>query len=358
MGGCISRPTTSLLRLPGRTESTLLRIPNAHVHLVTQDPDVAPMELARGDLAILSIEEEGTTLAKVVSVGSHLRWPLTKDEPVIKLDPLHYLFTLHCHELLNYGVTFPAPPHHSMAALDKFLKENTCFSRGSSRSSAVDWREYSPRIGDYNGALARAIAGGTGQLVKGIFMCSNAYARQVENGASLLQSQASSNNPSASAKRATKEGEKEGEINKTLRRVRKLSEMTEKMSGSLLNGILRFTSLMTAPLARTRASKSLMGVYPGEALIASLDAVNSVLDAIEAAERNTIAATSVAVSGVVSKRFGESAGQATEDAFATADHAVGTAWNLFKIRKAIDPSTSVKSSLLNDAIKNKKEKGR
>ncbi|KAG6513804.1 hypothetical protein ZIOFF_024141 [Zingiber officinale] len=128
--------------------------------------------------------------------------------------PLHSAL----HELLNYGVTFPAPPHQSLAPLDKFLEENACFSRGSPRSAAVDWREYSPRIGDYNGALATAIAGGTGQLVKGIFMCSNTYARQVEKGASLLQSQASPNNSSASARRATKEGGKEGEINKTLRR--------------------------------------------------------------------------------------------------------------------------------------------
>lgn len=179
MGGCIPRPSASLPGLPGRTETTLLRIPNATVHLVTQVPDAVPMELARGDLAVLSIEEEGAALATVVMVGSHLRWPLTKDEPVIKLDLLHYLFTLHCHELLNYGVTFPAPPHQSLAVLDKFLQENSCFSRGSSRSAAVDWREYSPRIGDYNGTLAMAIAGGTGQLVKGIFMCSDAYARQV-----------------------------------------------------------------------------------------------------------------------------------------------------------------------------------
>lgn len=33
-------------------------------------------------------------------------------------------------------------------------------------------------------------------------------------------------------------------------------------------------------------------------------------------------------------RFGENAGEATEDVFATAGHAVGTAWNIFKIRQA------------------------
>lgn len=50
--------------------------------------------------------------------------------------------------------------------------------------------------------------------------------------------------------------------------------MTEKISGSLLDGVLQFTSLMAAPLARTRAGKSLMGLLPGEVLMASLDAVS------------------------------------------------------------------------------------
>ena len=39
--------------------------------------------------------------------------------------------------------------------------------------------EYAPAIQDYNNFLAKAIAGGTGQFVKGIFKCSNAYTSQV-----------------------------------------------------------------------------------------------------------------------------------------------------------------------------------
>jgi len=52
-------------------------------------------------------------------------------------------------------------------------------------------------------------------------------------------------------------------------------------------------------------------------------------------------------------RYGESAGEATEDAFATAGHAVGTAWNLFKIRKAVTPSSSLPGNMVKSAVRNR-----
>jgi hypothetical protein len=56
----------------------------------------------------------------------------------------------------------------------------------------------------------------------------------------------------------------------------------------------------------------------------------------------------------VFRRYGESAGEATEDAFATAGHAVGTAWNLFKIRKAVTPSSSLPGNMVKSAVRNRK----
>lgn len=50
-------------------------------------------------------------------------------------------------------------------------------------------------------------------------------------------------------------------------------------------------------------------------------------------------------------RFGESAGEATEDVFATAGHAIGTAWNVFKVRKAMTPSSSLPSAIVKNAVK-------
>ncbi|CAL9192514.1 unnamed protein product [Musa hybrid cultivar] len=364
--GCCTPRTSSPTRRSNRREDLLLQIPGASVYLMEDGGD-APVELAKGDFTVLRITEDDMVLATVVRVGADLRWPLTKDEPVIKLDLLHYLFTLPCKDggFLNYGVSFAAP-HGGLASLEMFLKENACFSAPSDASSSlkrnssyeVYWKDYTPRIEDYNGVLAKAIAGGTGEIVKGIFKCSNAYTSQVQKGATLLQPQDAASNTNASAGRNKSDNrsesmKKRGEINKAIRRVRKLSEMTEKMSRTLLDGVVLVTSSVSVPLVRSKAGKSLLATIPGEVLLASLDAINKVLDAVEAAERSTLAATSNVVSGAVSKRFGESAGEATDDVFATAGHAIGTAWNLFKIRKAISPSSSLQSSILKTAVRKK-----
>ncbi|RWW09338.1 hypothetical protein GW17_00027175 [Ensete ventricosum] len=347
MGCCTTPRTSSPTRRSNRREDLLLQIPAASVCLM-EDGDAPPVELAKGDFTLLRITEDDMVLATVVRVGADLRWPLTKDEPVIKLDLLHYLFTLPCEDggFLNYGVSFAAP-HGGLASLDMFLEENACFSAPSDASSSlkrknssyeVYWKDYTPRIEDYNGVLAKAIAGGTGEIVKGIFKCSNAYSSQVQKGATLLQPQDAASNTDASAgkKKSDNRSEsmkKRGEINKAIR------------SRSLLDGVVLVTSSVSVPLVRSKAGKSLLATVPGEVLLASLDA-------IKAAERSTLAATSNVVSGA-GDRFGESAGEATEDVFATAGHAIGTAWNLFKIRKAITPSSSLQSSILKNAVRKK-----
>lgn len=95
-------------------------------------------------------------------------------------------------------------------------------------------------------------------------------------------------------------------------------------------------------------------MVPGQVLLASLDAVNKVLDAAEVAEKQALSATFAATTRMVSERFGENAGEATEDVLATAGHCAGTAWNVLKIRKAINPASSVSSGVLKSAIKDRK----
>lgn len=50
--------------------------------------------------------------------------------------------------------------------------------------------------------------------------------------------------------------------------------MTEKMSRSLLDGVLSVTGSLATPVLRSRAGKSVLATVPGEALLASLDAVS------------------------------------------------------------------------------------
>jgi spartin len=45
-------------------------------------------------------------------------------------------------------------------------------------------------------------------------------------------------------------------------------------------------------------------------------------------------------------RYGEKAAQATNEGLDAAGHAVGTAWTVFKIRKALDPKSSLKPAVL------------
>lgn len=57
-------------------------------------------------------------------------------------------------------------------------------------------------------------------------------------------------------------------------RVRKLTEMTEKMSASLLDVVVSVTGSISAPLFQSKAGKSFISTVPGEVLLASLDAIS------------------------------------------------------------------------------------
>ncbi|XXG57365.1 hypothetical protein AAC387_Pa03g4537 [Persea americana] len=365
-----SIPLRSEAPMTKTNEEILITIPGATLHLVEEGETT---ELDKGELSIIRLTQENVVLATLIKIGTDLQWPLTKDEPVIKLDQLHYLFSLPSDDgsFLNYGVTF-SKPNSGLAVLDSFFMENSCFSSppnsmnystttaaAAAKSSCppgVYWKDFAPRVDDYNGVLAKAIAGGTGQIVKGIFKCSNAYAQQVQKGGEMVRACNEENTNTLSAegsKRNKSVAGKKSEIQKSVKRVRKLSKMTEKMSKSLLDGVLFATGSVTKPLIRSQAGKAFLNTVPGEVLLASLDAVNKVLDAAEVAEKQAFSATSGAVTGAVSRRFGENAGEVTEDVLATAGHAAGTAWNIFKIRKAINPKSSLPSTAVKNAVKKK-----
>ncbi|PHT52107.1 hypothetical protein CQW23_06569 [Capsicum baccatum] len=349
-----SQTQTQTQQIKNIKHEVILHIPSCKVHLMDEGESI---ELSNGIFTIFSILEEDVCVATIIKVGDELQWPLTKDEPVVKLDSLHYLFTLlvkNGHPL-SYGVTFSEKGSGNLGLLDAFLKENALFtcSSKSMRKSDIDWKEFAPRIEDYNDVLAKAIANGTGQIVKGIFKCSNAYTNQVQKGGETILIPAVDNYGSTITKKKGNATNKNNSVNESLKRVRKLSKMTEKMSKSMLNGVGIATGSVMGPMVRSEAGKKFLAMVPGEVLLASLDAVNKILDAAEAAEKQTLSATSGAVTRMVTNRYGENAGEATEDALATVGHCAGTAWNVFKIRKALNPASSVTSGALN-AAKNRK----
>ncbi|XP_058074152.1 senescence/dehydration-associated protein At4g35985, chloroplastic-like [Magnolia sinica] len=349
-------------------EEILLQIPGSTAHLVE---DGEPLELAKGDFTLFRLTEENVILATIIRIGTDVQWPLTRDEPVVKLDGLHYIFSLPSEdgEILSYAISF-SKPNSGLASLDSFLQENSCFSISSTAlnstatTSSLDsqglyWKDFAPKIEDYNGVLAKAIAGGTGEIVKGIFKCTNAYTKKVQKGGEMVRAGAvegrnRSSTTEGSKISKSKAGEKKSGAQKGLKRVRKLSKMTHKISQSLLNGVLLVTGSVAAPLVQSKAGKEFLAMVPGQVLVASLDAIDKVIDAVEAAEKEAYTATSGAATRMVSQRFGESAGEVTEDVFATAGHAAGTAWNIFKLRKAINPAKSLPSAMVKNAAKKKR----
>ncbi|TKY44568.1 Senescence/spartin-associated protein [Spatholobus suberectus] len=330
-------------------QEVVLQIPGCKVHLMDEGE---ALELAQGHFTIMTIMDENVPLATIIKVGNSVQWPLTKDEPVVKVDGLHYLFSLPVKdggEPLSYGVTFPEQSYESMGVLDSFLKEHSCFSGlKRSKKSDLDWEEFAPGVEDYNHFLAKAIAGGTGQIVKGIFMCSNAYTNQVQKGGeTILNSAAEKKNGGVvreSMNDRTADATKNSAMNENLKRVRQLTNVTEKLTKSLLNGVGIMSGSVMAPVLKSQPGQTFLKMLPGEVLLASLDAVNRVFEAAEAAEKQTFSATSQAATRMVSNRFGEEAGEATEHVFATAGHAINTAWNVSKIRKAINPASSANAA--------------
>ncbi|GMQ06365.1 hypothetical protein CsSME_00050991 [Camellia sinensis var. sinensis] len=331
----------------------LLRIPGCKVHLVEEGE---ALELANGDFTLCRILDDNVILATTVKIGDDLQWPLTKDEPAVKLDALHYLFSLPMKngDQLSYGVTFL--DGGSLGVLDSYLQENSCFSCSSFsiQNKNLNWNEFAPRVEDFNNFLAKAIAEGTGQIVKGIFKCSNAYTNQVQKGGEMILTQAVDEKNRSSKSNNDASATKKNKINQTLKRVRNLSSMTEQMSKAMLDGVGIATGTVMAPVVQSQVGKAFLAMVPGQVLLASLDAVNKVLDAAEVAEKQALSATSAATTRIVSERFGENAGEATEDVLATAGHCAGTAWNVLKIRKAINPASSVSSGVLKSAIKDRK----
>ncbi|KFK22625.1 hypothetical protein AALP_AAs50448U000300 [Arabis alpina] len=339
-------------------EEVLLQIQGCRATLINGSEAV---ELAVGDFELVQVSDNGVALAMVVRIGNDLQWPVIKDEPVVKLDSRDYLFTLPVQdgEPLSYGVTFTGDQNdvvliNSLELVDDFLRENSCFSSSSASSSSrgnangIDWKDFAPKIEDYNNIVAKAISGGTGQIIRGMFKCSNAYTNQVNKGGEIMITKAEKKSGSSSQRNATKN---KNQINKNLQRVRKLSRATEKLSKTMLNGVGVVSGSVMGPVLKSKPGKAFFSMVPGEVLLASLDALNKLLDAAEAAERQTLSATSKATTRIVSEKLGESAGEATRDVLGTMGHAAGTAWNVFQVRKAFTPSSSLTSGILKNARK-------
>lgn len=123
-------------------------------------------------------------LALLVRVGLELQWPVVKDEPMVKVSAHDYLFTLPDKDgdSLGYKVTFSDEEGDvikKLEILEELMREHSCFSSLSKNNNEIDWKEFSPNAEEYKSAVAKAIAEGSGHIIKGIFSCSNSFSKKV-----------------------------------------------------------------------------------------------------------------------------------------------------------------------------------
>ncbi|XP_061978249.1 protein EARLY-RESPONSIVE TO DEHYDRATION 7, chloroplastic-like [Populus nigra] len=129
-------------------------------------------------------------------------------------------------------------------------------------------------------------------------------------------------------------------------RVKKLTKMSENMALGILTGVVKVSGFFTSPIVNSKVGKKFFSLMPGEIVLASLDGFNKVCDAVEVAGKNVMSTSSIVTTGLVSHRYGEEAGKATNEGFDAAGHAIGTAWAVFKIRKALNPKSVFKPTTL------------
>ncbi|GAB4848454.1 Senescence-associated protein [Ancistrocladus abbreviatus] len=111
---------------------------------------------------------------------------------------------------------------------------------------------------------------------------------------------------------------------KRIRRVKGVTKMTEKVATGVLSGVVKVSGFFTSSAVKSKAGKKFFRLLPGEIALASLGCF----------------------------QYGEQAGKATNEGLDAAGHAVGTAWTAFKIRKALNPKSSLKpTSIAKSAAK-------
>ncbi|KAB2618185.1 hypothetical protein D8674_014054 [Pyrus ussuriensis x Pyrus communis] len=371
---------------PVATEEVLIKIPGAIVNLIDTHYSV---ELASGDFTIIRLVQGDDIVAILARVGDEIRWPLAKDEGAVKLDDSHYFFSLYAppdsesgpgsdpkaktndpDNFLNYGLTIASKGQEGlMKELDGILKSYCSFSvqkvsdKAKKKGEALDdtlaletspeelssekkkeleersaayWTTLAPNVEDYNGRAAKLIAAGSGQLIKGILWCGDVTVERLKLGNEVMK------------KRMDPRSNKEvsPQTMRRIKRVKKVSKTTHKVAAGVLSGVLNVSGCLTSSVVNSKLGKKFFRLLPGEILLASLDGFCKVCDAVEVAGKNVMSTSSTVTTDLVSHRYGEQAGKAANDGLDAAGHAVGTAWTAFKIRKALNPKSAFKSTIL------------
>lgn len=197
------------------------------------------------------------------------------------------------------------------------------------------WTLLAPNVEDYSDSIARAIAVGSGHVIKGIFWCSEATIAYLEKGHVFMKGRVKPKDTSTKMSPSAM---------RRIRRVRKISAMSEQVASSVLSGVLKAAAFVTKPLVTSKAGQKLLSLLPGQIALASLDAFGKIFDAVEVAGKNVLTTTSVVTTGLVSQRYGNEAAEFTQEGLQSAGGFLTTAWTVSKLRKVFYPSSFLAKS--------------
>ncbi|XP_022145442.1 protein EARLY-RESPONSIVE TO DEHYDRATION 7, chloroplastic-like isoform X1 [Momordica charantia] len=385
---------------PIAAEETLIRVPGAILNLIDRNYSV---ELACGDLTIVLIRQGESVVAVLARVADDIQWPVAKDMAAVKLDDSHYFFSFRApkergsdsdssddedgkkvsDDYLSYGLTIVSKGQEGLLKqLDVILQNFSSFtvqkvSESAKKGEAMDeslarelspedlqtekkkemmegkcagyWTTLAPNVEEYNGVAAKLIAAGSGQLIKGILWCGDVTVDRLKHGNEVMQQRMS---PCSNK-------EISPETLKRIKRVKRVTKMTEKVATGVLSGVIKVSGFFTSSVANSRVGKKFFDMLPGEIVLASLDGFGKVFDAVEVAGKNVMSTSSTVTTELVTKRYGEEAANAASEGLDAAGHAVGTAWAVMKIRKALNPKSALNpTSLTKAAVKAAAEEAR
>ncbi|CAM6123443.1 unnamed protein product [Calypogeia fissa] len=376
----------------------LVTIPGAIVHLIDEDESA---HLATGDFSLVRLFQDKTKVVVIAKVGDQLQWPLVQEEPTVKLDSMHYFFTLtvpadmedndsssrskrdagKVPETLNYGVTFPAgsatdDDHVArIRELDYFLERYSNFSAPTivqgeankdARKEAETLEKVSPRDPNFPGTVVpEATVSGEGtiapteenskafwttiapnvddynhKMAKGIAIGAGHIIRGIFWLSDSSVQKLDSGN--IYMKSRFKSKEKKSQISSVtmggVRTARRLTQMTDKVSAGVLGGLVYTTGLFSSAVVNSPGGKVFFKLLPGEVALVSLDSFGRVFDAVEKAGRDVMTRSSSVTQDFVNYRYGESAQELTDESLRTVGHVAATAWTVTKIRKALNPT--------------------
>ncbi|CAH9132360.1 unnamed protein product [Cuscuta epithymum] len=382
---------------PEAVEESLLVVPGTILHLIDKQYSV---ELATGELLLHRLRQGNSTVAVFARVADDIQWPLTKDLASVKLDHSHYFFSFRApsqdgdsdssdeeekgkgkkkeklkekekdvgNDVLNYGLTIASKGQDNLIKeLDKILDSVTSFSVQRVEEKAFEvlggtvaqevspaelelenkkevleercaayWTTLAPNVEDYSSSAAKLLASGSGKLIKGILWCGDVTVDRLKWGDEVMRNRVA---PGSNA-------EVSPQTMKRIKRVKRVTSMTEKVASGVLSGVVKVSGFVTSSVANSSVGKKFFSLLPGEMVLATLDGFSRICDAVEVAGKNVMSTSSTVTTGLVSHRYGDEAAKATSEGLEAAGHAMGTAWTVFKIRKALNPKSSLKPTTL------------